>query len=67
MMMMMTSFFLGGGRGKVNSHIKRTRFLSYLLGVKNAVLASLMVFSLNGSATETLVAPFRVSENAEKC
>ena len=53
-MMMMMSFWKGGGGGKLP--YKKVEVL-----VKNAVLVSLMVFSLNGSATETLVAPFRVS------
>ena len=55
MMMMMMSFWKGGGGGGKLPN-KKVEVL-----VKNAVLVSLMVFSLNGSATETLVAPFRVS------
>lgn len=49
-----------GGWGG-DSQVKRTVCLSYLLGVKNAVLAPIMVFSLKRSAAEAFVVPFRVS------
>ena len=44
-----------------DSHVKWTVCWSYLLGVKNAVLAPLMVFSLKTSAAEAFMVLFRVS------